>query len=67
MPDSYRLMRSYSKLLSILEIHTSYSGCDIVASNITIPGQRNYYSRVFGSLQTFSYSIIRKKSGKDIR
>lgn len=42
--------------------YTSYSGCDIVASiNITIPGQETI-SKVFGSLQTFSYSIHQEKA-----
>lgn len=63
MPDNYRLgNKEVTQTSKYTRTYTSYSGCDIVASvNITIPGQETI-TRVFGSLQTFSYSIHQEKS-----
>ena len=63
MPDNYRLgNKEVIQTSKYTRTYTSYSGCDIVASvNITIPGQETI-TRVFGSLQTFSYSIHQEKS-----
>lgn len=63
MPDNYRLgNKEATQTSKYTRTYTSYSGCDIVASvNITIPGQETI-TRVFGSLQTFSYSIHQEKS-----
>ena len=63
MPDNYQLgNKEVTQTSKYTRTYTSYSGCDIVASvNITIPGQETI-TRVFGSLQTFSYSIHQEKS-----
>lgn len=63
MPDNYRLgNKEVTQTSKYTRTYTSYSGCDIVASvNITIPGQETI-TRVFGSLQTFSYSIHQEKN-----
>lgn len=63
MPDNYRLgNKEVTQTSKYTRTYTSYSGCDIVANvNITIPGQETI-TRVFGSLQTFSYSIHQEKS-----
>ena len=63
MPTDYSLgNKEVIQTSKYTRTYTSYSGCDIVASvNITIPGQ-DMISYVFGSVQTFSYSIHQEKS-----